>query len=50
MTSHPCNRSFWRGFKYCAKDHFECCDKFLFGKEEKDKDNYIWLNFPENNK
>lgn len=49
MTSHPSNnhQSAEKGFKDDAPKHFQTCDEFLFGK---DKKNYIWLNFPENNK
>ena len=37
MTSHPCNRSKWRGISEDAPNHFKACDDFLKKK--------IWLDF-----
>ena len=46
VSNHPSNQSINRGgnFPILAPAHFEACDKFLFGEDEK---NYIWKNFPE---
>lgn len=50
MTYHPSKR-YNKGMKIFLEqtpNHFKCCDEFLFGKDNKKQ--YIWLNFPENNK
>ena len=40
MTSHPCNRSKWRGFSKNAPNHFKACDDFL----SENDDNRVWKN------
>lgn len=52
LTNHPSflsenNKKYGGKFIEYSQKHFAECDEFLF---DKDKDNYIWLNFPENTK
>ena len=43
MTSHPCHKSAWRGFKQNAPKHFAACDEIF----EKKRLKPIWKDFPE---
>lgn len=49
MTSHPSNyhNAVKNGFCHETPKHFDDCDNFLFDNKTKE---YIWKNFPDNNK